>query len=784
MGTKGPNESGAVGGDDFSNVDVLSDLDSILSDEIVVSPAAETRPPAESRPSETAPPEPTREELDSRTIQELIATVPPILRIFGRELRLTRRQGRAKSGMAGRASSAPEMESDAQTSQAIAEIHAALGPVLDRYGEIHLRVKIDGLYIGGERVLEISPREDRALFRLFQHGVRQFSFGQGLSLSELESFVEVLTTDPDAFDQVEEDISTLLVDQEFESIHFVVVDTFTEGGIGGAANQHRAADLAELVSAALRETISAQPDIVGDGQGGTVRFLAADVTFLEQHDIGALVKSLRSQQGDDVEQARPDEELEALGVEVKQAMVRWTPWLPRSVLGALDGATNQEVEALCRLLGSHLLGDAQHFGLASIERELVAVGRWLDDREEGDDGAALVTSAIFSTRLGRIALTALRTGDPEDELAAVDVFRRLSPQDRGKTLVDVCRLPAGPTRAGAITALLRRPRPALEAVLEHFLSFDVSAARAVLGALSDATEDETEAIGVFQLALVFPDAGVRAESLGWFMDNAGDRAAAALSEALRDEDATVRRVALFLILDRRPSYGSAIVKTWFGSPFSKKLPLDEKRLAACSLAVLAGDSALPLFRKFVRKLNITGDSNVDEVRAASVAALGMLNDVESAERIAKLSKSRLCGQALQEESRRVASALSRGKLPHPDPIEQLRQTAVDAGLLDDIVVDRRDMATIPERPGSAPALSPVPAPPPSFVAAPSSAPTSPPQRPSETPEQPVAPPERAQASSSSAPPETLIEELLQSYSFDDLPPVVPLSNREKSTDDE
>ena len=256
MGTQGPNGSDSGGGGNFTDQNVLSDLDSILSDEIVVSPAAGARPAAEARPAPMAPPEPTREELDQRTIQELIVAVPPILRIFGRELRLTRRQGGAMSGMARRAGSPTEADSEPETSQAIVEVHSLLAPALDRYGEIHLRVKIDGLYIGGEKVLEISPREDRALFRLFQHGVRQFSFGQGLSLAELESFVEVLTTDPDAFDQVEEDISTLLVDQEFEAIHFVVVDTFTEGGLGGAANQHRAADLAELVSAALRETIS------------------------------------------------------------------------------------------------------------------------------------------------------------------------------------------------------------------------------------------------------------------------------------------------------------------------------------------------------------------------------------------------------------------------------------------------------------------------------------------------------------------------------------------------
>lgn len=763
MGTKGPQGSDSDGAGSLSDEDVLSDLDSILGESPKASPAPEAPPVEETRY------EATREEIDHQTTQELIIALPSILRIFGRELRLTRRQG--PSGKARSSGSWTTTESESTTSQAIIELHASLAPILDRYGEVHLRVKIDGLYIGGERVLEISPREDRALFRLFQHGVRQFSFGQGLSLDELESFVEVLTTDPDTFDQIEEDISTLLVDQEFESIHFVVVDTFTEGGIGGAASQHRAADLAELVSAALRETISTQPAVVDGGQGGTVRFLAADVTFLEQHDIGALLTSLRSQTSDDVEQARPDEELEALGGEVKQAMVRWTPWLPRSVLGALDGSTAEEADALYRLLGSHLLGDAQHYGLASIKRELVAIGRWLDECGEDDERSASVTNAVFSPRLARIALTALRTGETEGELVAIDVFRRLTPGDRGKTLVDTCRLPAGPARASAITSLLRRPRPALEVVLDNFLSFDVSAARAVLGALSDATEDETEAIGVFQVALVFPDAGVRAESLGWLMQNAGDRAAAALSEALRDEDATVRRVALFLILDRRPTYGGAIVKTWFGSPFVKKLPLDEKRLAACSLAALSGDSVLPMFRKLVRKLNITGDSNVDEIRAASVAALGMLNDAESEERIAKLAKSRICGQTLQEEAKHVASALSRGRLPYSEPLLQLRETAVDAGLADEVVPDRRDMPTVPARPASAPAPSS------------SSAPTSPPQRRSAMPIEP-APAGQVTASSSPEPPETLIEELLQSYSFDDLPSAVPLQTREEPSKDE
>lgn len=708
---------------------------------------------------------------------ELIAAAPRALRLLARELRLGK--GAANQGVASLGSG-------------ITELFIELSPILERHGELHVRVRVDGLYVGGERVLEVVPQDDRALFRLFQHGVRQFSFSEGVTPTELESFVKVVTTDPETLDHVEEDVSTLLVDQELENIHFVVVDTFMEGmsGSGGAADSRRAADLAELVASSLRERLSERPDLMGDG-GGTVRFMAADVTFLEQADLGALLTALQPQRGDESEAgAHLDADLEAFGRDLEGALERWTPWLPAAVLRALDGAVEDEVDALCRLLAGQLWADAQHAGLGAVERQLEEIGRWLDAAatEAGDLAATAetLTRALFSTRLSRMALSALKSGDPDDELAAVGVFRRLTPEERGKALVDVCALQPSPARAGAIVALLRRPLPPIEPILENLVGYDARAAKSVLGAIAAGGEGDERTLAAFQVALTHPDPSVRSEALGWTVDHGGDRAASVLSDALRDPSPIVRGAALFLLVDKRPSYGPALLKTWFGSPAYKKLPMEEKRLGAFALAAAAGQAVLPLLRKHLHKLNITGDTSLDETRAAAVAALGVLGDTESEGRITKLSKSRFCGPALQEEAKLVAAALSRGRTPYGDPFRELRKIALQVGLAEEAPPDRSERSTLMSQQSAAdgpdvesPAgaeptaamqatltLQAFPPPAESLIAAARGTPAT----------QIPPPPEPARGDDAALEPGAdLIDELLQSFSFDDLPSTVPLS---------
>ncbi len=133
------------------------------------------------------------DDLSEITGAELIKSVSSALRNLLRELRARRGQS---SGV----------------STALEELHAGLSAIVDQVGELHLRVDVNGLYHGKERVLELSPYEDRAMFRAFQHGVRQFTFSQGLTITELDDLISVLTSELDPMD-LEKDISTLLVDR-------------------------------------------------------------------------------------------------------------------------------------------------------------------------------------------------------------------------------------------------------------------------------------------------------------------------------------------------------------------------------------------------------------------------------------------------------------------------------------------------------------------------------------------------------------------------------------------
>jgi len=113
----------------------------------------------------SGPPETDRDdrrELDSGQRADFLREVSRVLNVFLRVLRA--RQGKATGVV-----------------EALDDFFEGISSLLELYGEITVRVAIDGLYTGEQQVLEVSPREEPALFRIFQYGIRQISFLPGLS---------------------------------------------------------------------------------------------------------------------------------------------------------------------------------------------------------------------------------------------------------------------------------------------------------------------------------------------------------------------------------------------------------------------------------------------------------------------------------------------------------------------------------------------------------------------------------------------------------------------------
>jgi len=669
---------------------------------------------------------------------------------------------------------------------AIKELHSGLTSILETHGEVHLKVAVDGLYLGQYPVLATSPADDPAIFRSFQHGVRQFSFLKGLPIKELEAFVDTLSTELKQVHEVEEDLSILLADREFEYIHFVVVETFSEATGGRRRSGAKSAELAEVVAAALRQTLTSNPDIVSETSGGTVRFWSADAAFFSDDTVSDLVAAMpRSPAGTRAAQPKDDEEIKAFYQELEASLRHWTPWLLRAAIAVLDQADDEEAAEISRTLGAQLLIDARTRGLRSIHGHLEEVLSWL---REGHPAAGIVSRAVLSRALYLLALSSLKDNAAKASPTSLLVLEHLSSELRGKALAEVCILPAGGARREAIEALMRIEALPLGEVTEIISSIDSEAVRFLLERVEENTPDDE--LRAFHLAVLeHSDMRIRATALRWIIHRQEGHAGAkdVLRQALYDREEAMRGAALYLLAEKKPSYGVDLLNEWFGGALFKKAGMDEKRRGALVLVHLAGESLLPQMRKQLRKFNVTGDQRVDEMRAAAVVVLGVLDDEESEKKIGKLSRSRLCGPALQEESKHVATAMKAKRAPYADPLKSMRKLALDLGY-----AERRPESEEPTSSDDFPRISqfdvdastaPHRRPKQPEKRDPSTASTPPPRRKRKdsatAPRRPMiqSTEERATEGRSSVPPE-LIEELLEGYSFDDIPLYGLRSSRE------
>lgn len=561
--------------------------------------------------------------------------------------------------------------------EALVELHKGLAKYLDEHGEVVLRVSVDGLYMGERPVLKVSPMEDPALFRVFQHGIRQLAFFPGLELEELEDFISVLTTELSFAESVEEDISTILADKELINIHFVVVETFTEGS--DEQGRKRAADVADVVAAALREQLSGELESA-QGSGGAVRFWSADVAFVQENNLKELVDALPTGQSAAVLGQSGDEDLAAFNEHLNGALARWTPWLPKAVLSLLDGATPQESDMIYPLLRTQILADARSYGLAAMLPQIDEIAAWVKEHE-GQPQTFRLLEEVFTAGLRALAIRDLRLRDPDAHTAARLVFSHLPVNARFSTLNEVLLMPPSSVKRKAIKALMEGVGMAISELTEIIADMEYEAAWTIIDHCREYPVNE-DLLGLHYAATKHNEPKVRALSLRWLALRGGDRSTNAYRNALNDSDETVHAAALYLLAATKNPNGPKFVYDWFYSPVFKKAEMKDKRLGAQMLAHFLGQHVAPELRKLLNKKNVMGNRNVDEMRAAAAVALIMLNDKDTEKKLPKLASSRFSGQALKTEIKGVLAAKEAGRTPYPSPFATLNNLALNLRLIE------------------------------------------------------------------------------------------------------
>ena len=110
----------------------------------------------------------------------------------------------------------------------IGDLYDKMTEFLEKRDSLVFTIRPHEFLYSGEPVYENDDRQESFAFKLYKDGVRQLSFYQGLDKRELVDFIDIIATNFDRMDFVDDDIVTLLWKHDFDKLSYVVVETFGE----------------------------------------------------------------------------------------------------------------------------------------------------------------------------------------------------------------------------------------------------------------------------------------------------------------------------------------------------------------------------------------------------------------------------------------------------------------------------------------------------------------------------------------------------------------------------
>jgi HEAT repeat protein len=91
--------------------------------------------------------------------------------------------------------------------------------------DLDLKIKQNEIFLDTEQVYFNPEKEDNLALFFFKDGLRELTFGRGISQPELEDFLRIIALDFDR-EAVDDDIVTLLWEKDFQNIKYVADEAF------------------------------------------------------------------------------------------------------------------------------------------------------------------------------------------------------------------------------------------------------------------------------------------------------------------------------------------------------------------------------------------------------------------------------------------------------------------------------------------------------------------------------------------------------------------------------
>jgi len=515
------------------------------------------------------------------------------------------------------------------------ELHLALTSLIDDEGPIELRVRQFQLWWRDQRVYENRDRRESLAFLLFRDGVRSLTLRPGLDGDELHRLLACfgrmqLTT------AGEDDLVTLLWEQDFRCISYVAVDELGDELGGDVAAQLASGSLAP---GGVAGGVGGEP---GRGGAPAVRLddvkplsrLPVEDARLSEAEVESLRKEIAAEEAIDLRALIPDLAAEIASLEPGAAARRQ---LSLDLLAVVDARLAE--------------GDGETV-LVTFNRLADLARTTFDDREEVatlyDD---LKRGLAVSARLDRLLAVAREAGGLG---AGVQRLLARLPEESQESLVRwLGRFPSAADRRALSDVLLARGERCLPAVSRQLDGFLAAGDEAALGEiLYLARELSPGSLPLLQRLLRSKAESVRREAALALGRIQGKRAAVLWLELLDDDDAGLRSLAIAaLARSESPAVAREMLARVSGEePVRSE---EEVRRALAAVARLAGADALPWLAALLQpeRRRWFGSRREQELARAAAHGIRAVGSQEANELLATLLRDgdRVCRAACAAE---------------------------------------------------------------------------------------------------------------------------------------
>jgi serine/threonine protein kinase len=449
---------------------------------------------------------------------------------------------------------------------------------------------------------------NRVPYQLFADGVRMMGFAPGLDQVEFARWTRLITLDPATDFAPEDDMVTLLWDENLEHVFFQAIDSFAEGNqdqraryeadranvLAGAHNDHRA-QLAEVVQS---ERGSGKRTITKNAEEKS-RELIRVLSRGDTNDAEAAARvanlNLMEESPDEVEAAgalKLDDTTRALlaarmEIDIAATSERFIVSAAEAfVVSAKMGRSSAVTTPLRRAIDG--LGSAAPHKAVQMTLELREAVTVENKELETESLRETMTSEVLSAPT---LLAILKGGSALEGEAKAEYMKNvarvlgcLQPQHFDSALAFLEDAPAGELRQLLLSFIGRTGRGNEAKIAGLFAKVDVDLGLALVRILAGIDTDAAkDAIGS---ASKSPHALVRIEALGHVEGQSGARLRIELRKLLEDPDPDVRLLALRAMEEHNITIAGPFLVLRIQEAEFAKLPIGERHQALQTLSKL------------------------------------------------------------------------------------------------------------------------------------------------------------------------------------------------------